>query len=239
MEELIETSTSGRVAAFIADPIQGVGGFIVAPKEYFKVAVEIVRRHGGLVICDEVQTGWGRTGDHLFGIEHWGVVPDIMTFAKGLANGLPIGATLTTPVIGAAIKGATISTFGGNPVSTAAACAVVDTIVAEDLPRNAAVQGRRLREGFEELALRYDCIGDVRGMGLMQGMELVSDRKTKGPAADTAARLMEETRRRGLIVGKGGFHGNVLRVSPMLDVTADEVDRALRIIGEGFEALSR
>jgi len=236
IEEVIRTSTSGRLAAFIAEPIQGVGGFVTAPPEYFEVAVEIVRRYGGLFICDEVQTGWGRTGDKMFGIEHWGVKPDIMTFAKGLANGLPIGATLTTPAIAASLKGFTLSTFGGNPVCTAAANAVIDTIVDEDLPNNAAVQGRRLREGLLALQEKHEIIGDVRGMGLMQGVELVHDRQTKRPGADLVNRVFEETRGRGLLIGKGGLFANVLRITPMLTVTGAEIDTALGILDEAFAA---
>lgn len=237
MEELIVTSTSGRIAAFIAEPIQGLGGFITPPPGYFQVATEIIRRYGGLFICDEVQTGWGRTGSKMFGIEHWDVVPDLMTFAKGLANGLPIGATVTTPAIGASLRGLTISTFGGNPLTMAAANAVVDIIVEEDLPSKVAVTGAHLRAGLEALADRFAAIGDVRGMGLMQGVELVHDRKTKEPAPRLVARLLEETRRRGLLIGKGGMHGNVLRMTPMLDVEKGEIDEALAILTGAFEAL--
>lgn len=238
IEEVIRTSTGGRIAGFIAEPIQGVGGFVTAPQEYFQVAVDIVRRYGGLFICDEVQTGWGRTGTHMFGIQHWGVQPDIMTFAKGLANGLPIGATVTTPAVAANLKGLTLSTFGGNPVVMAAANAVIDTIVSQDLPANCAVQGRRLREGLEQLQERYHVIGDVRGMGLMQGVELVHDRKTKLPGPDLVNRLFEETRRRGLLVGKGGLYGNVLRVTPMLTVEAAEIDYALEVLGQSLAAVA-
>ncbi|MDP2871097.1 MAG: aspartate aminotransferase family protein [Bacillota bacterium] len=237
IEEVIRTSTSGRIAAFIAEPIQGVGGFITPPPGYFQTAVEIIRRYGGLFICDEVQTGWGRTGGKMFGIEQWDVVPDLMTFAKGLANGLPIGATVTTEEIGASLRGLTISTFGGNPLTMAAASAVLDVIVDEGLPAKAVVTGGHLRAGLEALAQRFPVIGDVRGMGLMQGVELVRDRKTKEPAPEVVARLFEETRRRGLLIGKGGMYGNVLRITPMLDVQIGEIDTALRILTEAFEAL--
>jgi 4-aminobutyrate aminotransferase len=238
IDELIRTTTRGRIAAFIAEPIQGVGGFVTAPKEYFKVAVEIVHRHGGLFICDEVQTGWGRTGKHIFGVLHWDVVPDISTYAKGLANGVPIGATLTTPEIGASLKGATISTFGGNPVSMTAASATLDVIVGENLADNAETMGRRLRDGLDALAERYGVIGEVRGMGLMQGVELVKDRTTKEPGSDLVSRILEETRRRGLLLGKGGMYGNVLRITPMLNVSADEIDHALSVLDQAFSSIA-
>jgi len=237
IEEVIRTTTRGRIAAFVAEPIQGVGGFVTAPPEYFKVAVEIVHRYGGVFICDEVQTGWGRTGEHVFGISHWGVVPDISTFAKGLANGVPIGATLTTPEIGASLKGLTISTFGGNPISMTAACATIDAILDGNLAGNAKVMGDRLRAGLDSLAGKHRSIGEVRGMGLMQGVELVRDRRTKEPGPDLVARIFEETRRRGLLIGKGGMYGNVLRITPMLDVSAPEVDRALDVLDRSFAAV--
>jgi alanine-glyoxylate transaminase/(R)-3-amino-2-methylpropionate-pyruvate transaminase len=240
IEELIRTTTTGQIAGFLAEPIQGVGGFIVPPKGYFEVAVEIVRKYGGVFICDEVQTGFGRTGTHMFGIEHWGVEPEIMTMAKGIANGLPLGATVSHPEIADAVKGLTISTFGGNPVSCASAKATIDVIEADGLPARAAELGARLRAGLEALQERYGVIGQVRGMGLMQAMELVVDEpggdRTPNPA--TTARLFEATRDRGLIIGKGGLYGNVVRISPPMTVTAAQVDEALRVLGDAFEAIT-
>ncbi|HEX4438933.1 MAG TPA: aspartate aminotransferase family protein [Thermoanaerobaculia bacterium] len=239
IEELIRTTTSGRVAALIAEPIQGVGGFITPPPEYFEIAVSIVRRYGGVFICDEVQTGFGRTGGSFWGIAHWGVVPDILTMAKGIANGLPLGATIARPDIAASLKSLTISTFGGNPVACAAANATIAIIEGEDLPRNAETMGRRLRAGLEELQRRYPRnIGDVRGLGLMQGVELVED-ETAGnrtPARALTSRVFEESRRRGLLIGKGGLEGNCFRIAPALNVTAAEVDEALALLGESFQA---
>lgn len=239
VEDLIRTSTSGRVAAFIAEPIQGVGGFVTAPPEYFKIVTEIVHRAGGLFICDEVQTGWGRTGDEMFGINHWGVVPDIMTFAKGLANGAPIGATLTTADIAQSLRGFTLSTFGGNPVSCAAGCATLDVIARDNTPANCAAMGRRLRAGLDALKDKYSIIGDVRGMGLMQGVELVHDRASKRPGPDLVGKVFEETKRRHLLIGKGGLYGNVLRITPMLNVTAAEVDTALEVLDKAFAAAAK
>ena len=240
IEELIQTTTTGKIAGFLAEPIQGVGGFITPPPEYFQIAVDIVRRYGGVFICDEVQTGFGRTGAKMFGIEHWGVEPDVMTMAKGVANGMPLGVTIATEEIANAFKAMTISTFGGNPMSCAAANATLDVIEGEDLPANADVQGRRLRAGLEELKRRHPrTVGDVRGMGLMQALELVIDEAAgdRTPHPSAAFQLMEETKKRGLLVGKGGLYGNVLRIAPPLTVTAAEVDDALRILGEALVAM--
>lgn len=235
LEELIKTETSGRIAAFLAEPIQGVGGFITAPKEYFQVAVPIIRKYGGVFICDEVQTGFGRTGGKMFGIEHYGVEPDIMTFAKGLANGAPIGATIARPEIADAWQGPTISTFGGNPVSMAAALATLDVIEKEDLPHNAEVVGAHLKQGLLGLQEKHRCIGEVRGMGLMLGMEIVHEHKE--PAADLVAQIFEKTKELGLLIGKGGLYGNVLRITPPLNITAADVDEAVRVLDKAFASL--
>ena len=227
IEELIMTTTTGEIAAFMAEPILGVGGFIVPPPGYFERAVEIARKHGGLFIADEVQTGWGRTGDKWFGIEHWDVEPDIMTSAKGLGNGVPIGWTIATPEVADSFPGLTFATFGGNPVSTAAALAVIRTIEEEDLRTNAAQVGAYLRAGFETLKEKYPIIGDVRGMGLMQALEFVKDRETKEPYPQAVLKIFEETKRRGVLIGKGGLYGNVIRTGMMLNSTKDQVDELI------------
>jgi 4-aminobutyrate aminotransferase-like enzyme len=234
LEDLIQTSTAGRVAAFLAEPIQGVGGFITPPSAYFQEAVSIVRRHGGLFIDDEVQTGFGRTGLP-FGIQHYGVEPDLMTFAKGLANGLPIGVTMATPEVASAYRGPTISTFGGNPLSMRAALATLDVIETEHLTERSAELGQRLRNGLDALSDRRPVLGDVRGKGLMQGLEIV--RRDKEPAPDLAAELLELTRERGLLVGKGGLWGNVIRIAPPLTVTPAEIDEALAVLTEAVDVL--
>lgn len=235
LEGAIQTATSGRIAAFIAEPIQGIGGFITPPKEYFQEIVRIVRKYGGLFICDEVQTAWGRTGGKMFGIEHWGVEPDIMTFAKGMANGVPIGATIATPEVADSIKGFSISTFGGNPVTSAAALATIEVIEEEGLVQNAAAMGGRLRQGLEGLKEKFPMIGDVRGMGLMQGLEVVGVNKTPDP--ETVRRIFELTRRHGLLIGKGGLMGNVIRISPPLNVTKDQIDQALKLLDRSFSEM--
>ena len=239
IEELIRTTTTGRVAGFLAEPIQGVGGFITPPPEYFEIAVGIIRKFGGVFICDEVQTGFGRTGGKMWGIEQWGVEPEIMTMAKGVANGLPLGVTIATPEIAASLKALTISTFGGNPVSCAAANATIDIIVEEDLPANAERMGQLLRAGLEELQRRFPAnVGDVRGMGLMQAMEFVEDEtaRNRTPLPALANHVFEEAKSRGLLIGKGGLYGNCFRIAPALNVTRSEVEEALEILRESLEA---
>ena len=238
IEELIMTTTTGEIAAFMAEPILGVGGFIVPPPGYFERAVEITRNHGGLFIADEVQTAWGRTGDKWFGIEHWDVEPDIITSAKGLGNGVPVGITVATPEVADSYPGLTFSTFGGNPVSMAAALAVIHVIEEEDLKRNATVVGGYLRQRLEELKEKYQVIGDVRGMGLMQGVELVRDRETKEPAPEAVLKVFEETKRRGVLIGKGGLYGNVIRTGMMLNSTKDHVDELIAAMDAGFATVN-
>jgi len=235
VEELIRTSTSGRIAGFIAEPIQGVGGFITPPKEYFTIVAETVRQAGGIFISDEVQTEWGRTGGKWFGIEHYGVMPDVITSAKGLGNGLPIGVTVATPEVADGLKGLTISTFGGNPVTTTAAKAVLDFIEHENLLANCAETGSYLRGRLEELRDKHAIIGDVRGMGLMQALELVEDRQTKAPAAAATSELMEAVRRNGLLVGKGGSYGNCIRISPPMNISKADVDEFIRLLDVSLE----
>ncbi len=234
MDEMIRTTTSGHIAAFMAEPIQGVGGFITPPPKFFQETVTIARRYGALFIDDEVQTGFGRTGKP-FGIDHYGVTPDIMTFAKGLANGLPIGATIATSEVAKSYIGPTISTFGGNPLSMRAALATLDVIEAESLTAHAHTAGMHLRGGLEVLSDRYPIVGDVRGLGLMQGMEIV--RHAKAPAPDLTTELLELTKNRGLLIGKGGIAGNVLRIAPPLTVTLSEIDEALKMMEEALAAL--
>ncbi|MDZ7705755.1 MAG: aspartate aminotransferase family protein [Trueperaceae bacterium] len=230
LEETLATVTSGKIAAFMAEPIQGVGGFIVAPETYFKRILPIVREAGGLLIIDEVQTGWGRTGHHWCGIEHWGVEPDIMTFAKGMANGSPIGCTIATPEVAEAVQGLTFATFGGNPVTMATALATIEYIEKHNLPDNAAEQGRGLRERLEHLQQRYPFIGDVRGMGLMQALEIVEPGEDKTPDKHRTAALINAARDHGLLIGKGGLYGNVIRISPHLNVSREDLETGCTLL---------
>ncbi|MGB7926000.1 MAG: aspartate aminotransferase family protein [Pyrinomonadaceae bacterium] len=230
IEDVIMTTTTGEIAAFMAEPILGVGGFIVPPPGYFERAVEITRKHGGLFIADEVQTAWGRTGDKWFGIENWNVEPDIITSAKGMGNGVPIGMTTATPEVADSYPGLTFSTFGGNPVSMAAALAVIRVIEDEDLKHNAAVVGAYLRQRLDELKEKHPIIGDVRGLGLMQALEFVKDRETKEPHPQAVAKIFEETRRRGVLIGKGGLYANVIRTGLMLNSTKDTVNELIEAL---------
>jgi 4-aminobutyrate aminotransferase-like enzyme len=236
MEEMIRTTTSGSIAGFIGEPIQGVGGFVTPPKEYFQIVEKIVRSHGGIFISDEVQTGWGRTGGKWFGIEQYGVVPDIITSAKGMGNGSPVGVTVAKPEVADSVKGLTISTFGGNPVTATAAKAVIDFIEEQDLLTNCTETGGYLRASLEELKLKHELIGDVRGMGLMQAIELVDDRQTKAPAAAATAQVMEAARRNGMLVGKGGMYGNVLRISPPMNIGRSDVDQFIFALDKSLAA---
>jgi len=234
IEEVIKTSTGGQVAGLLAETIQGLGGVVTPPPGYFKIVANIVRNYGGLFISDEVQTGFGRTGKHWFGIEHWEVEPDFITCAKGMANGVPVGCTITRPEIADSYKGLTISTFGGNPVSCVAAKATIDLIEEERLMDNAETAGKHFRQGLEALQEKHAVIGDVRGMGLMQGVELVKDRKTKEPDADLTNRVLERTRANGLIVGKGGLYANVVRMSPPLNIPKAGIDQAVAILDKSL-----
>jgi 4-aminobutyrate aminotransferase len=238
LEEAIRTMTSGKPAAFMAETIQGLGGYIVPPPGYFQRAAEIIRSYGGVFICDEVQTGFGRTGDRWFGIEHWNVVPDIMVMAKGIASGFPVGATIAKSEIAESWTAKTISTFGGNPISMAAAIATNDIMVSEDVPARAAVRGTQLRQGLESLYQEHDWIGEVRGMGLMQAMELVEDRATKSPSPEKGKQLLEATKAEGLLLGLGGLNANVIRMGPSLLITEDEVGEAVERLGRACARVS-
>ena len=239
VEELIRTTTSGRVAGFIAEPIQGVGGFITPPNEYFPIVEKIVRNAGGIFISDEVQTAWGRTGGKWFGIEQWGVVPDIITSAKGMANGSPVGLTVAKSAVADALTGFQISTFGGNPVTATAAKAVLDFIHEKNLRLNAAETGAHLRAGLEALKEKHPLVGDVRGMGLMQAIELVEDRTSKQPAAAATLALMEAARGNRILIGKGGLYGNVIRITPPLNISKSDVDEFIRLLDISLATASR
>lgn len=240
IEELIDTTTEGRVAGFLAEPIQGVGGFVTPPAEYFEIATDIVRAKGGVFICDEVQTGFGRTGSKMFGIEHWGVEPEIMTMAKGIANGMPLSATITTDEIAEAFTALTISTYGGNPMSSVSALATIGVIEEEKLADNSEAMGSIMREGLLEIQRAHpQLIGEVRGKGLMIGVEFVKNEEAgdRTPNGAAVVQFFEETKKRGLLIGKGGLYGNVLRISPPLTVDESAVREALRIMSESFDAM--
>ena len=233
--DLIRFGTPGRVAAFIAESIQGVGGAVVFPDGYLKTAYEHVRAAGGLCIADEVQSGFTRTGSHWWGFETQGVVPDIVTMAKGIGNGAALGAVVTTPEIAQALTSRIhFNTYGGNPVASTQGRAVLEVIDADGIQANAARVGGRLKAGLESLADRHDLIGDVRGLGLMLGVELVTDRTTKEPAREEAARVLETCRELGLLLGKGGLYGNVLRIKPPMCLGEADADFLLAVLDEAL-----
>jgi 4-aminobutyrate aminotransferase-like enzyme len=234
VENVIQTTTSGSIAAFIAEPIQGVGGFITPPPEYFKMVFRIVKDYGGLFISDEVQTGWGRTGKKWFGIEQWEVTPDVITSAKSMGNGVAVGLTITTAELADKFQGLTISTFGGNPVTSVAARAVIEVIEEENLRENTSVVGGYFRQQLEGLQEKYPLIGEVRGMGMMQALELVKDRGTKEPAATETTQVLECARRNGLLIGKGGLYGNVIRMAPPMNISKTDVDEGIHLLDKTF-----
>lgn len=234
VEAVIQTATNGHPAAFIAESVQGVGGFIVPPQEYFSVVKEILDRYGVLYIADEVQTAWGRIGEAEFGWQHYDVTPDMFVFAKGLANGLPIGGIVTTDAIASGVRTLDISTFGGNPISTTGALANLSYLTANNLRENAKTVGDYLMDRLRAVQEQHPLVGDVRGLGLMIGVELVRNRITKEPATAFLPRVQNLAKERGLIVGKGGFHGNTLRLSPPLTIGKTEADACAHILDEVF-----
>ncbi len=236
--EIIRFATPGRIAAFIAESVQGVGGAVVYPEGYLPAAYEHARAAGGLCIADEVQAGFGRTGTHYWGFETQGVVPDIVTMAKGIGNGCPLAAVVTTPRIARCLaERIHFNTFGGNPVVCAQGRAVLDVIDREHLQHNSLVMGARLIEGLNALATKHNVIGQVRGLGLMVGCELVKDRATKEPAKEECLAVFERCRESGLLIGKGGLAGNVLRIKPPMCLTAEDVDFLVDVLDEAFGRL--
>jgi alanine-glyoxylate transaminase/(R)-3-amino-2-methylpropionate-pyruvate transaminase len=235
VKSLIQFGTSGRIAGFIAESIQGVGGTVVFPDGYLKHTYEHIRAAGGLCIADEVQTGFGRTGTHFWGFETQGVMPDIVTMAKGIGNGCALAAVVTTPKIAQALASRIhFNTFGGNPVVSAQGRAVLGVIEREGLQANSLKIGNYLKAGFARLAEKHNLIGDIRGLGLMLGIELVKDRKTKEPAKDECAAVFEKCRDLGLLIGKGGLWGNTLRIKPPMIFSASDSDFLLAVLDEAL-----
>jgi len=240
IRDLIRFSTPGKVAAFIAEPIQGVGGTTHGARNYLKEAYAVIREHGGLCIADEVQTGFGRTGDHYWGFQNFDVVPDIVVMAKGIGNGVPLAAVTTRAEIAQALTNRIhFNTFGGNPVCMAAGSAVLDVIDEDGLQENSRIVGARLKNGLKKLMAEHSLVGDVRGMGLMLGMELVRDRATKEPAKAETLEVLEQSREMGVLFGKGGIDGNVLRIKPPMCVTAEDADFAVEVLHVGLQTTSR
>ena len=225
IKNVIEYQTPGEIACFIGEPIQGVGGTIVPPKEFFQVVYDIVRQHGGICIADEVQGGFGRTGEQFWSHQNFDVVPDMVTMAKGIGNGAPLGGMTTTePISEMMANKIHFNTYGGNPVSMTQGLATLEVIEEQGIQQNALEVGTHLKNRFHELEDKHPIIGDVRGLGLMLGIELVKDRKTKEPASQAAADVMEKCKEHGLIIGKGGLFGNTLRIKPPMCITKDDAD---------------
>ncbi|VFQ71781.1 unnamed protein product [Cuscuta campestris] len=225
VDDVITYGTTGRVAGFIAEAIQGVGGIMELAPGYLPAVYSSIRSAGGLCIADEVQSGFGRTGSHFWGFEAHGVVPDIVTMAKGIGNGIPLGAVVTTPDIANALTNRCyFNTFGGNPVCTAGGLAVLKVLEKEKLQQNALTVGSYLKDRLVSLTEKHEIIGDVRGRGLMLGVEFVTDRKLKTPAKIETLHLMEEMKDMGVLIGKGGFFGNVFRITPPLCFTKEDAD---------------
>jgi len=240
IRDIVRYSTPGKVAAFIAEPMQGVGGVTYGAPNYLAEAYEITRAHGGLCIADEVQTGFGRTGDHYWGFQNWGVVPDFVTMAKGLGNGAPIGAVTTRMDIARSLaQRIHFNTYANNPVSMAAGLAVLDIIDEDGLQENCRVLGARFIDGLRRLQASHSLIGDVRGKGLMLGVELVRDRATKEPAKGETLDVMEALRETSVLVGKGGLDGNVLRIKPPMCITEADVDYALEVFDAALRAVGK
>jgi len=238
VKQLIDYATPGKVAAFIAESIQGVGGFVEFPQGYLKQTYEYIRAAGGVCIADEVQTGFGRTGTHFWGFETQGVIPDIVTMAKGIGNGCPLGAVVTTPKIAQSLTGKVhFNTFGGNPVVSAIGKAVLEVIEKENLQANSLKLGNSLLAGLNRLKEKHKIIGDVRGRGLMLGIEMVKDRLTKAPATTECAQVVENAKDLGLLLGKGGLWGQTIRFAPPMCITQADADFTLAVLDEAIGAL--
>ncbi|XP_072998094.1 alanine--glyoxylate aminotransferase 2 homolog 3, mitochondrial-like isoform X2 [Typha latifolia] len=225
VQEIINFGTSGHIAGFISETIQGVGGIIELAPGYLPAVYKTIKKAGGLCIADEVQSGFARLGSHFWGFEAHGVVPDIVTMAKGIGNGIPLGAVVTTPEIAQVLtRRSYFNTFGGNPVCTAGGLAVLRVLEEEKLQENAYIVGSYMKDRIRNLQEKHNIIGDVRGRGLMLGVELVTDHQQKIPAKTEILHVMEHMKEMGVLVGKGGFHGNVFRITPPLCFTKEDAD---------------
>jgi alanine-glyoxylate transaminase / (R)-3-amino-2-methylpropionate-pyruvate transaminase len=239
IKNVIQYETPGEIACFIGEPIQGVGGTITPPKEFFKIIYDIVRQHGGICIADEVQGGFGRTGHHYWAHQNWDVVPDMITMAKGIGNGAPLAAMTTTVGISEVMKNRVhFNTFGGNPISMTQGLATLEIIDEENIQQNALEVGTYLKNALLDLQDKRELIGEVRGLGLMLGVELVRNRQSKEPANTETADAMEQMKERGVLVGKGGLFGNTLRIKPPMCINKDDADYLVAMLDEVLEEVT-
>ncbi len=235
LRDVIATSTAGDVACLIAEPIQGVAGFAIPPDGLFAAFKEVLDEHGILFVSDEVQTGWGRTGNHFWGYQAHGIVPDLLTFAKGIGNGLALSGIVGRADLIDSVQVNSISTFGGNPLATAGALANLDYLLSHDLQSNARARGEQLMSHLAALADKLPSVGEVRGRGLMVAIEMVKPGGIEpDPVGANAA--LDGCRRRGVLVGRGGVLGNVLRIAPPMSVTPEEIDEASAAIVDALAA---
>ncbi|MHA2471855.1 MAG: aspartate aminotransferase family protein [Promethearchaeota archaeon] len=240
LREVIRTQTNNAIAAFIVEPIQGVGGIIQPPHEFFQIAYEIIKEYDGLFISDEVQTGFGRTGDHWWGIQNNKVNPDIITMAKSFGSGIPIAGFLTKPEYAENFTTTdSFTTYGGNPLSCAAAVAVIEIIQEEDYIKKAKTLGENFKKQLLTLKSDHKIVGDIRGQGMMLGIELVSDQTSKKPATQEMLQVMELCREQGLLIGKGGIDGNVIRIQPPLELTNEQVENSCQILDYAFNTVEK
>ncbi|MEC7843851.1 MAG: aspartate aminotransferase family protein [Actinomycetota bacterium] len=240
LQQIIDTATTGNIACLIFEPIQGVGGFAIPPDGFYGEMGKTLSNYGALIISDEVQTGWGRTGEHFWGYQAHGIIPDMLTFAKGVGNGITLAGIVARAEIMENITALNFSTFGGNPLSAAAGLATFREVTHKNMQANAKDMGARLKDGLEAVAGETPWIGDLRGRGLMVALEIVGDETESGsvePYPERAAEFLEICKDLGLLLGKGGVFGNVIRITPMLNVNDEEIDQGIEIIIKAIRAL--
>ena len=238
LQQILDTTTTGNIACLIFEPIQGVGGYTVPPDGFYGEMQKVLSNYGALTISDEVQTGWGRTGDHFWGYQAHGLIPDMLTFAKGVGNGAAIAGVVARAEIMEKVTALSFSTFGGNPLSAAAGLATFRYVMQNNLQKNAKDMGIRLIEGLESICEATPWIGELRGRGLMVALEIVSgDGQAIEPDPIKAGELLEACKDQGVLVGKAGVFGNVIRIAPMLTVSAGEIDQGIKKVSEAIHSI--
>jgi len=242
LQQILDTATTGNVACLIFEPIQGVGGFAIPPDGFYGEMSKVLSNYGTLLISDEVQTGWGRTGDHFWGYQAHGIIPDMLTFAKGVGNGITLAGIVARAEIMENVTALNFSTFGGNPLSAAAGLATFREVTGKNMQRNASEMGKRLKDGLQEIVNTTSWIGDLRGRGLMVALEIVGTEHGEGnaePFPERAAEFLEACKNQGLLLGKGGAYGNVIRITPMLNATAGEIDQGIEAISTAIKSIGQ